>query len=66
MAALFPRGRLPPHGHKAADDRCKTALLATFRRDDNQTRQLCDLLDTDFKCFGYSKPEVFGGPKAEK
>lgn len=58
MGALFPRGRLPPHGHKAMDDRCKKGLMATFKITNNDTRQLCEILDVDFKCFGYPRPEV--------
>jgi len=61
MGALFPHGRLPPHGHKATDDRCKKGLMVTFKPTSNDTRQLCDILDVDFKCFGYQKPEVCRG-----
>ena len=57
LSALFPRGHLPPHGHKAQDDQCKTRILETLNPGDNETRLLCEVLAVDYLCFGYALPE---------
>ena len=56
MAALFPGGRVPAHGHKADDDACKVNIMKTFHVGAAEKRLLCEILEVEFVCLGYERP----------
>jgi len=47
-----------PYGHRASDDGCKARMLATFAPlGADEVRRLCGLLEVDYACFGYARPQ---------
>jgi len=56
LKALFPKGVIPPHDHKAEEDNCKNEMIKTFHYGPNEKKLLCQLLSVDFICFGYPLP----------
>lgn len=58
MRALFPKGTLPAHDHKAQDKLCKAKLSRNLRYGASEVRALCALLRADYLCYDYPMPAV--------
>ena len=56
IKALFPGGKLPPRGHKAASMKDKVKLKRHFKPGPDEIRWMCSFLMVDFVCFDYPLP----------